>query len=153
MEPSRHDSWALSGVSPPPRPNCQSLQCYGEAQCCLGTPFPHLHSSGHHLGYGSIEASISPSSRSALWPLFSFSMGASCLEWPGHGFVPTWSRNACSVRLQFTVNLGDQLLEAVMTQASRPLHPSVAQCHVTPQLGFLGCTSSLSAGFNFHFLS
>lgn len=40
-----------------------------------------------------------------------------------------------------------------MTQASRPLHPSVAQCHVTPQLGFLGCTSPLSAGFNFHFLS
>lgn len=138
--------WVVSG-------SLQSLHCYREASAMRR---PHSHTcilQASIWGYSWIEVSISPTSCSDPWPLLSFSMGTSHPGWPGHGFVPTGSRIACSGRLRCSVNLGDQLLEAVVTQASRPLHPSVAWCHVTPQLGFLGCTSSLSAGFNFHFLS
>lgn len=148
MEPGR--TTGLSMVSQP----LPSLQC------CREVPWRYTETPLHTCilqatfwGYCCIWASTSPTSCSGPWALLSFSTGTSHLRWPGCGSVPTCSKTACSVKLRFPGNLGDQLLEAVMTQASGPLHPSMAQCHVTPQLGFLGCTFPLSAGFNFHFLS
>lgn len=148
LEPSRQNSWTMGGVRVPLEP---AVLQRGTSTTWRTFPTP-LFCRPSFLGYCCIQTPISPTSCSGHWALFS-SIGTCHLRWPVCGSVPTWSKIACSVRLWFPVNLGDQLLEAVMTQASEPLHPSVAQCHVTPQLGFLGQTSPLSAGFNFHFLS
>lgn len=105
----------------------QNLQFYSEAQVICGGPTPTPAFCRPPTG---VKATIW--GRDFHLPHLSLWALAPALLLNGHvsprmgqvnGFVPTWSRIACSVRLRFPLNLGDQLLEAMMTQANRPLHP------------------------------